>query len=122
MSEEPAFRPASFQVLVIDMAHYADGDSEIIISGFPNREEAIDYARRRLRDSIEELRKARQSSDELRKLWSLFGEDVLVIGEPAYSFASDLPDFFAHPASAEERDWQAIEKRLGNLIIQSSRQ
>jgi hypothetical protein len=122
MTEEPASRSASFQVLIMDMAHYADGESELLISGFPNREEAIAYARRRVRDSIEELRKARQSSEELRRLWLLFGEDALVIGDPAYSTASDLPDFFAHPATAEERDWRAIEKRLGNLIIQSSRQ
>jgi hypothetical protein len=122
MTEQRACEPASFQVLVIDMAHYADGGSEILISGFPTREEAIDYARRRVRDSIEELRKAHQSSEELRQLWLLFGEDVLVTGDPAYSTASDLPDFFAHAASAEERDWRAIEKRLGNLIIRSSRQ
>lgn len=121
MSQE---RPPAvfFHVLVIDMAHYADPQSEVSVSGFPTREEAIDYARRRVRDSLEELRQANQSTEELKRLWSLFGEDALVSGDPAYFAASELGDFLAHPATPEERDWRAIEKRLGNLIIQSSRQ
>jgi hypothetical protein len=115
-------QPSAFHVLIIDMAHYADGESERRVGGFPSREMAIDYARRRLRDSLEELRRPRQSSEELRRLWSLYGEDALVIGEPGYCASNDLGEFLAHPATAEERDWRALEKSLGNLIIRSSRQ
>lgn len=122
MTEERAPSNASFQVLLIDMSHYADEENERTISGFPTREQAIDYARRRVRDSIEELRTPGQSKEELRRLWFLFGEDALVPGDPAYHASNDLDDFLQHPATPEERNWSALEKGLGNLIIRSSRQ
>jgi hypothetical protein len=122
MTQGRAPSSASFQVVLMDMSHYADEESEITISGFPTKEEAIDYARRRVRDSIEELRKPNQSQTELRQLWFLFGEDALVPGDPAYHASNDLDDFLRHRATPEERNWSAIEKRLGNLIIKSSRQ
>jgi hypothetical protein len=122
MSQKRQSFPASFQVLVMEMSHYADDDGESTVSGFPNREEAIEYARRRLRDSLEELRKANQSVAELKRLWLLFGEDALVPSDPAYSASSELDFFLRHPATQEERDWAGIEKRLGTLIITSSRQ
>ena len=122
MTQERTPFAASFQVLLMDMSHYADEESERTISGFPTREEAIDYARRRVRDSIEELRKPNQSRTQLRQLWFLFGEDALVPGEPAYHASNDLDYFLQQPATPEERNWSEIEKRLGNLIIQSSRQ
>lgn len=108
-----------FQVLVMDMAHYADEEGEMMVSGFSTREEAIDYARRRVRHSIEELRKPNQSIEELKRLWFLFGEDVLVPGEAAYHASDDLDYFLRHPATHEECDWPGVEKRLGNLIIMS---
>ncbi len=114
--------PVSFQVLVMDLSRYAGDEGEITVSGFPNRAEAIEYARRRVRDSIEELRKSNQATVELKQLYFLFGEDALVPGDPAYSASSDLDYFLQHPATQEECDWSGIEKRLGNLIIQSSRQ
>ena len=122
MTQERLSSSASFQVLVIDMSHYGDEEGERRVSGFPSRDEAIEYARRRIRDSIEELRKPNQAIAELKKLWLLYGEDALVPGDPAYSAASDLDYFLRHPATPEEGDWSAIEKSLGNLIIKSSRQ
>lgn len=122
MTEERAPSAASFQVLLIDMSHYADQENERTISGFPTREDAIDYARCRVRDSIEELRQPGQSREELRRLWFVFGEDALVSGDPAYHASNDLDDFIQHPATPEERNWSAIEKRIGNLIILSLRQ
>jgi hypothetical protein len=122
MSPERPSSSASFQVLVMDMSHYADDEGDIRVSGFPNREAAIEYARRRVRDSIEELRKPNQTAEELKRLWLLYGEAALVPGDPAYSAASDLDEFLRHPATREECDWSGLEKRLGNLIIQSSRQ
>jgi hypothetical protein len=122
MTQERASSAAPFQVLLIDMSHYADEGNEKTISGFATREEAIDYARRRVRDSIEELRKPAQSKEELRQLWFLFGEDALVPGDPAYYASNDLDDFLQHPATPEERNWSAPEKRFANLIILSLRQ
>ena len=103
---------ASFRVLLIDMAHYADEEGERTVSGFASRDAAIEYARRRVRDSLEELRKPNQSTDELRQLWFLFGEDALVPGDPAYHASSELDDFLQRPATPEERDWSGMEKGL----------
>ncbi|MEW6128712.1 MAG: hypothetical protein AB1757_16855 [Acidobacteriota bacterium] len=117
MNQEIAALPKSYAVLIIDMAHYRETESELLISGFPSREEAIEYARRRLRSSVEELRAMNQSAAELRRLWSIYGEDAMVIEEAGYKGSSELDFFIAHPASAEEQDWQAIEKRLGKQLI-----
>ena len=102
----------NFSVLIIDMSHYSEAGSELLISGFPTKEAAIEYARRRVRASVEELRSPNQTGEELRKLWAIYGEDAVVIGGN-YSGSSALDDFILHRATDEECDWQAIEKHLG---------
>lgn len=106
-----------YSVLVIDMYHY-DEESEVILDGFPSFEMAKEYARRRTRDSLEEQRQANQSAAELRGMWSLFGEDCLVIGGestqggPLYTGYSEVDFFAEHPASDEERDWVGLGRQL----------
>ena len=78
-----------YSVLIIDMAHYQEPDSEKVITGFVTEEEAIVYARRRVRDSLTELRKPNQSKEELRQLWAIYGEDALVIGT-GYTVSDEL--------------------------------
>ncbi len=112
MNQETTPSSKQFSVLVIDMARYREAGSEILISGFPNREVAIEYARRRLRASIEELRSANQTDENLRQLWAIYGEDILVIGEN-YTASSELAQFIAHRATQDECDWSALEKQLG---------
>lgn len=102
-----------FSVLVIDMAHYA-AEEDTVVRGFPSFEAAKEYARRRVRDSVEELRAPGQSRAELRRLWLIFGEDALVTGgEERYTASHELDYFIAHPATEEERDWQAVKKGAG---------
>ena len=104
-----------FSVLVIDMAHY-DAGEETVVRGFPTFEAAKEYARRRVRDSVEELRAPGQSRAELRRLWHIFGEDALVTGgEERYAGSHELDYFIAHPATEDERDWQAIKKPAGSV-------
>lgn len=98
-----------YAVLVIDMFHH-DDESETIVRGFPSVEVATEYARRRTRDSLEELRRPNQSESALRRQWLLFGEDCCVIGQH-YCGASEIDHFLTHPAIREERDWQSLEKR-----------
>jgi hypothetical protein len=69
-----------YSVLIIYMAHYQEPESESTIGGFATAEEAIAYARRRVRTSLAELRKPNQSKEELRHLWAIYGEDALVVG------------------------------------------
>ena len=103
----------SFSVLIIDMYHY-DPAEDYVIGGFPTFELAKEFARRWVRDSVEELRQPGQSEDELRKLWYTFGEDASVLrGEPHYAGSHELDYFVAHPATRDERDWQAIKTLAG---------
>lgn len=103
----------SYSVLIIDMSHYMDEESEYRIDGFPSFELAREFVRRWVRDSVEELRSPDQSADELRKSWFMWGEDAFVIGGKSYAGSHDLDFFIANPATAEERDWKAIKKQAG---------
>jgi hypothetical protein len=97
-----------YAVLVIDMFHH-DDESETIIRGFRSVELATEYARRRTRDSLEELRRPNQSASALRQQWLLFGEDCCVIGQH-YCAASEVDYFVTHPATREDRDWKSLER------------
>ena len=102
-----------FSVLVIDMAHY-DAGEDTVVRGFQTFEAAKEYARRRVRASVEELRAPGQSKEELRRLWHIFGEDAAVIGgDERYAGSHELDYFIAHPATDDERDWQAFKKPAG---------
>ena len=103
----------SYSVLIIDMFRY-DPEEDYVIDGFPTFELAQEFARRRVRDSVEEQRKPGQSREELRRMWYTFGEDASVLrGEPHYAGSHELDFFIAHPAAAEERDWQAVMRLAG---------
>ena len=105
-------------VLVIDMFHY-DEESEVVVEGFPTLEAAREYARRRTRDSVEGLREPGQSHEELRQMWSAFGEDAIVLGREfsrSYAGFSELDYFIANPASPEESDWVGLGRELGVTV------
>ncbi|HEY7545737.1 MAG TPA: hypothetical protein VID27_12675 [Blastocatellia bacterium] len=103
----------SYSVLIIDMSHYMDGESEYRIDGFPSFELAREFARRWVRDSVEEMRSPGQSADELRKSWFMWGEDAIVLGGESYAGSHELDFFIANPATTEERNWKAIKKLSG---------
>nr|MDO8080179.1 hypothetical protein [Candidatus Freyarchaeota archaeon] len=100
-----------YAVLIIDNFHL-DPEHDFVIDGFPTLELAIEFARRWVRDSLEDFRKPNQSKEELRKMWHNFGEDATVLGGD-YSGGSELDFFIDHPATPEERDWKSIEKKAG---------
>lgn len=103
----------SYSVLIIDMFNY-DPEDDYVIDGFPTFELAKEFARRWVRDSVEEQRKPGQSKEELRKMWLTFGEDASVLeGEPHYAGSHELEYFIEHPASAQERDWKVIRRLAG---------
>src|SRR5687767_5304039 len=66
-----------YTVVIFDLAHEQEEDSEFRVTGFPTYELAKEFARRRVRDSIEELRKPDQTKEELKKLWLIYGENAL---------------------------------------------
>jgi len=103
----------SYSVLIIDMFRH-DPEEDYVIGGFPTRELAKEFARRRVRDSVEEQRKPGQSPEDLRRMWHTFGEDASVMqGEPHYAGSHELDFFVEHPAGPEERDWQAVKRLAG---------
>lgn len=101
-----------YTVLIIDMSY--DAEKDFVIEGFPTVQLANEFARRRVRDSVEELRGLNQTNEEVRRLWHMFGQDASVVGgEPHYAGSHELDYFIEHPASGEERDWQAIKDLAG---------
>jgi hypothetical protein len=104
----------SYSVLIIDLFRH-DPEEDYVVSGFPTFELASEFARRWVRDSVEEQRQPGQSQEELRRMWHTFGEDASVLGgEPHYAGSHELDFFIEHPARPEERDWQAVRKLAGN--------
>jgi hypothetical protein len=102
-----------YDVLIIDMWRYDPDEGDFHIRGFATFELAKEFARRRVRDSVEELREPGLSPEELRRRWFIFGEDAVVQGEPHYVGSHELDFFIEHPATAEERDWPAIMRLAG---------
>ncbi|MCA1592454.1 MAG: hypothetical protein LC754_07350 [Acidobacteria bacterium] len=101
-----------YAVLIIDMSY--DPEKDFVVSGFQTVELANEFAKRWVRDSLEELRESNQTKESLRRAWHVFGEDASVLGgEPHYAGSHDLDYFIDNPATAEERDWKAIKKLAG---------
>ena len=101
-----------YSVLIIDMFHY-DPEEDYVVHGFPTFELAKEFARRWVRDSVEEYRQPGRSKEELRRMWYAFGEDAVAQGEIVYVASRELDYFVEHPASPEERDWQAVKQLAG---------
>lgn len=94
-------------VLVCDLFNYQLEEEEFMLEGFPSPDQAREFARRWVRESVEEFRGRRRTPDEHRLLWTLFGEDAVVI-EAEYAGSDELDFFLSHPASSGERDWAAL--------------
>jgi hypothetical protein len=99
----------TWSVLVIDMFHYMDPeDGEQTVEGFLRTEDAIEYARRRMRSSLEACRPSAADAADLKNRWFMFGEDCIAIGTDYMAF-SEIDDFIAHPATPEDIDWVSLE-------------
>jgi len=93
---EPITNPSkTYSVLLIDNAHYMDPETERVVDGFATLDEAIAFARNRVRSSIEELRSPGISKTDLRKLWLIYGENASVIGGD-YSGGNEVDYLIEH--------------------------
>jgi hypothetical protein len=99
-----------YSVRIIEMSHYQDPDEERDYDGFPTAELAKKFARRWVRNSIEELREPGEKAEALRKKWFSFGDDAIA---PGYQGSDELNDFIEHVATVEERDWASVLKAAG---------
>lgn len=101
----------AYKVIVCDLFHAQEPDHETEVAGFGSRAAAVEYARRRMRSSLDDMRRPGQSAEELRDQWRSFGEDCRVVGPegPVYLASSELDGFLDRPATAAERDWLAVQ-------------
>ena len=117
-------KPATtWSVLVLDMFNYMDAGSERLVQGFESPESAIEYARRRVRSSVEEMRPTAKSAEEIRSQWFMFGEDCIALGA-GYKGLDELAYYIANPATPEEIDWASLEPnpQLRALLMSVARQ
>ncbi len=93
-----------YSVVVCDLFHGVDPDHQVVVSGFATEEDAVAYARRRVRQGIAELRRPGDTREALRDRWRSFGEDCWVSGPdgPGYRASSEL-DAFLDAAITPER-------------------
>jgi hypothetical protein len=108
------FAPAGgWRVRILDLSGGASDNVVEEVAGFPTLMQANAFARRYVRDSVERCRASASSSREVLDAWFAFGEDAEVVeaGDLGWRSGSELADFAATSAGAEERDWRALDPR-----------
>lgn len=119
MSEGPRFG-----VRIRDLTGGAEEGIVEEVRGFASPEDAVEFARRYVRDSVERCRAPGLSSRDVVEAWFQFGEDAEILelrpGQPAevvdaehggWSSEGVVAFFAEEPAEAEERDWRALDPR-----------
>ncbi len=107
-------RGSPYYVIVCDLFNLHAPDHETIIAGFPTRELAIEYARRRTWSSIDEMREPNLSVEHIHNRWLTLGEDCRVIGPEGvvYVARSELETFLSHPLPSELESWTKLYRSL----------
>jgi hypothetical protein len=105
--------PGGWRVRILDLSGGAEGNVVEEIGGFATLMHANAFARAYVRDSVERCRAPGLSLREVLDTWFAFGEDAEVVdaGEAGWRSGTELADFADRPASAEERDWRALDPR-----------
>ena len=101
--------PATYRVHVHETDANAGGRGARVISGFPDLGSAREYARRRVRDSLEILRKPDQTPQDLHVQWAFYGVEARVEDD---DWRVDVRRWAREPAGPEERDWGTMERQL----------
>lgn len=112
------FAPAGgWCVRILDLSGGAQDNIVEEIGGFPTLMQANEFARRYVRDSVEHARGAGMTPKEVLETWFAFGEDAEVVdaAEGGWRSGTELGDFVDRPATAEERDWRALDPRRDGL-------
>jgi hypothetical protein len=102
-----------WRVRILDLSGGAEDNIVEEVGGFPTLMQANAFARSYVRDSLERCRSAGMSEREVLDAWFAWGEDATVLdaGDDGWRSGTELADFSRHPASAEERDWRALDPR-----------
>ncbi len=107
-------RGSPYHVIVCDLFNLHDPDHETVVVGFPTRELAIEYARRRTWSSVDQMREQNLSREQVRNRWLALGEDCRVVGAEGvvYMARAELEAFLEHPLPPERRDWVSLYRSL----------
>jgi hypothetical protein len=107
-------------VRILDLSGGAQDNVVEEIGGFPTLMQANEFARRYVRDSVEHARGAGMTAKEVLETWFAFGEDAEVVdaADAGWRSGTELGDFVDRPASAEERDWRALDPRRDELDVE----
>lgn len=87
---------------------------DFTFSPFATENDAIAFARCRVRDSIEQLRRPNQDFDTLYQQWFAYGESCAVVGSD-YSILQEIDGFIEYISNDGERDWQVLKDKQGVL-------
>jgi hypothetical protein len=102
-----------WRVRILDLSGGAEDNIVEEVAGFPTLMQANAFARRYVRDSVERCRVPGMDTKQVLEAWFAFGEDAEVVdaGEGGWRSATELSDFVDRRASAEDRDWRALDPR-----------
>jgi hypothetical protein len=105
--------PGGWRVRILDLSGASLDNIVEEIGGFPTLMQANAFARAYVRDSLERCRAPGVSPADVLEAWFAYGEDAEVLdsGEAGWRSATELNDFAARPAGADERDWRTLDPR-----------
>lgn len=108
--------PGGFAVRIMDLSGANGAEPLEIVRGFTSLMHANAFARAYVRDSFERCRAPGLDAEKVLAAWFAYGEDAVVeeaAGEEGSGWrsAAEIRDFAAQPASAEERNWRALDPR-----------
>ena len=97
----------SHAVICGDFAHYMDPEEEWTVDGFRTAGDAAEYARRFIRDQVENLRPQYAEAEALRNAFMMFGEYAIA---PGFELKPWLDHCIANPAARKaDTDYQALD-------------
>ncbi len=107
-------RGSPYSVIVCDLFSLHDPDHETVVVGFPTRELAIEYARRRTWSSVEEVRHPGLAREQVRDRWLALGEDCRVVGPEGvvYVARTEIDLFLDQPCPPDKRDWAGFYRSM----------
>lgn len=112
------FAPAGgWVVRIIDLS--ADPDDNLLdqVKGFPSLMQAVEFARRYVRDSLERCRLPGAEPAEVVAAWMEFGEDAIVEGsETSFQSSAEVGNWSRVIGDDESRDWRSLDPRRSGKV------
>ena len=93
-------------VVVIDNFHRHDPSENHSVTGFQSPEDALVYALRRVRSSVEQFREDGQDRDAHYRKWMALGEECMI--EQMRLGMVNFEYFYLNPATPEEKDYLSL--------------